>query len=382
MHSGLRRLKDVIIFSTKGNTPLADMLSGGDYDGDKPWICWDRRLVAPFQNNRSFAAFQQWKQDKYFEPCDPEKRFLYDLHPTYPSPHFYKQFFRRGFASAIQEELLGLCTTALSRYTYFEKPGELDKQQIHLAKLCSVLVDAPKQGIRPTKETVDSIYALLNSFKGKPAYKDLSNEEGSHPSGDADEWYILDRLILDVGQRKVAEKKQQFMDLQERQTKWPDAHLSKLWNDVNNECHATSNKSLRRLLTRLDEDLHNVSRAWERAMRTNRAGNFRAAAEPVYALFKSIRPAPDEEINADRRIKEWYDNGEHPCSEWRLLKASKLFVISCTSRLAWWMAMPELCYLKGRESTRERGGQAPRIVCDDMYLILKPVAPAPRDEDD
>ena len=31
----LSRLKDVIVFSTKGSTPLADILSGGDYDGDK-----------------------------------------------------------------------------------------------------------------------------------------------------------------------------------------------------------------------------------------------------------------------------------------------------------------------------------------------------------
>lgn len=37
----LRHFKDVIVFSSKGNVPLAHMLSGGDYDGDTPWICWD-----------------------------------------------------------------------------------------------------------------------------------------------------------------------------------------------------------------------------------------------------------------------------------------------------------------------------------------------------
>ena len=34
-HPLLGRLKDVIVFSTKASTPLAEMLSGGDYDGDK-----------------------------------------------------------------------------------------------------------------------------------------------------------------------------------------------------------------------------------------------------------------------------------------------------------------------------------------------------------
>ncbi|KAJ0268939.1 hypothetical protein COL940_012908 [Colletotrichum noveboracense] len=33
----LHALKDVIVFSAKGDIPLADKLSGGDYDGDKAW---------------------------------------------------------------------------------------------------------------------------------------------------------------------------------------------------------------------------------------------------------------------------------------------------------------------------------------------------------
>lgn len=33
-HDGLRHYKDVILFSTEGDTPLASLLSGGDYDGD------------------------------------------------------------------------------------------------------------------------------------------------------------------------------------------------------------------------------------------------------------------------------------------------------------------------------------------------------------
>ena len=36
----LRKMKDVIFFSTKGSIPLADKLSGGDYDGDQAMIIW------------------------------------------------------------------------------------------------------------------------------------------------------------------------------------------------------------------------------------------------------------------------------------------------------------------------------------------------------
>lgn len=47
----LRHLRDVIIFSSKGDMPLAAQLSGGDYDGDKSWICWDPDIVNNFHNH-------------------------------------------------------------------------------------------------------------------------------------------------------------------------------------------------------------------------------------------------------------------------------------------------------------------------------------------
>ncbi|KAA8568267.1 hypothetical protein EYC84_008646 [Monilinia fructicola] len=46
----LRHLKDVIVFSTRGYPSLAEKLSGGDYDGDKAWICWDPAIVESFTN--------------------------------------------------------------------------------------------------------------------------------------------------------------------------------------------------------------------------------------------------------------------------------------------------------------------------------------------
>jgi len=384
-HPGLRRLKDIIIFSTRGKIPLADMLSGGDYDGDKPWICWDRSIVDNFKNNRSFQAFQAVNAEKYIEPADPEKRYLRDLHHDFRSPQFYKQFFRRGFASAIQEELLGLCTNALSRYTYFEGSKVIDRQQILLARLCGILVDLPKQGNRPTREAADMIYSLMNKYPGKPGYKDLANADGNHPTGDPESWYILDRLILDVGKRKVAEKKQEFMNHLEVKARWTDPHLTELWRGINGECTSAKNKPLQRLLQRLDSDLQDVHNAWESAMRgTGRAGNFKAAVEPVLALFRSIRPAEEEaeQLRADSRIREWYDNADQLFSEWSLLKASKLFARCSITKLAWWMAMPELCYMKAMHTASERGPLPPRIVCNDMYILLKAVAPAPRDDDD
>jgi hypothetical protein len=37
-------------FSTKGRSFLASKLSGGDYDGDGAWVCWDTAIVDNFVN--------------------------------------------------------------------------------------------------------------------------------------------------------------------------------------------------------------------------------------------------------------------------------------------------------------------------------------------
>ncbi|KAK5122624.1 hypothetical protein LTR85_003887 [Meristemomyces frigidus] len=46
----LAHLQDVIVFSAQGPRPLASKLSGGDYDGDTFWVCWEPSLVQPFRN--------------------------------------------------------------------------------------------------------------------------------------------------------------------------------------------------------------------------------------------------------------------------------------------------------------------------------------------
>ncbi|WIA30050.1 hypothetical protein OEZ86_000145 [Tetradesmus obliquus] len=41
----LRQLQDVLVLPVQGPRPHADECSGGDYDGDQFFICWDERLV-------------------------------------------------------------------------------------------------------------------------------------------------------------------------------------------------------------------------------------------------------------------------------------------------------------------------------------------------
>jgi len=38
-------LVNVVVFSSKGDRPKADMMSGGDLDGDEFFVCWDSDLL-------------------------------------------------------------------------------------------------------------------------------------------------------------------------------------------------------------------------------------------------------------------------------------------------------------------------------------------------
>jgi hypothetical protein len=381
---GLKRLKDVIVFSTKGATPLADMLSGGDYDGDKPWVCWDKRLVEPFRNDDRFDEFRNWDQNQYFEPIDPEKRTLQDLHPDVTSGEFFEQFFRRGFTAALQENMIGLCTRMLEKHANNRRNTRfIDDESVLFANLCSVFVDAPKQGIRPTQKTIDLIRQRVGRQGGWLAYKTPFSQEGSgYPEGNPESWFILDRLVLDVGKRKVNEKKLQFMQVKNGKTRYPDQQVSKLYRELDDESDA-GNQPLRRVMTQLGRDLLQVRQSWNEAtMQKHRADRFFDRIAPVYYQYSAIQPARAERENVDCRIKTWYNNGNGNgqetsaaplCLEWRLLKASKLFSMECTEKsFVWWMAMPEICYLKAMAKYDGSCARLPRLVCAEMYYVLKP----------
>ncbi|KAK6398479.1 hypothetical protein LTR65_000030 [Meristemomyces frigidus] len=58
----LAHLQDVIVFSAQGPRPLASKLSGGDYDGDTFWVCWEESLVQPFKNAPAPWAMRKLEQ--------------------------------------------------------------------------------------------------------------------------------------------------------------------------------------------------------------------------------------------------------------------------------------------------------------------------------
>lgn len=50
--SKLSHLYNVVVFPTKGERPLQNMMSGGDLDGDVYMVIWDEQLVAALQDDK------------------------------------------------------------------------------------------------------------------------------------------------------------------------------------------------------------------------------------------------------------------------------------------------------------------------------------------
>lgn len=97
----LRHLRDVIIFSAKGNEPLAALLSGGDYDGDKAWVCWDPEIVNNFENH---PLPPQPDLTPYLKK---DEATLADLHREYGEHRYVDAMINQAFYFNLQQKFLG-----------------------------------------------------------------------------------------------------------------------------------------------------------------------------------------------------------------------------------------------------------------------------------
>lgn len=98
----LRHLRDVIIFSAKGDLPLAALLSGGDYDGDKAWVCWDREIVDNFRNHPlppqpDFSAYLK-----------KDKTTLQHLRNKHGRSEYIDSMVEKAFCFNLRQTLLGM----------------------------------------------------------------------------------------------------------------------------------------------------------------------------------------------------------------------------------------------------------------------------------
>jgi hypothetical protein len=155
----LRHFKDVIVFPTKGDIPLAHMLSGGDYDGDTPWICWDPMIVQNFQNSR--LPLQEFPAEHY--GLSKESVQMAELDST-------EEFLESSFVFNLTMSSLGRCTVEHEKLAYDESIDSRKAKE--LACLLSHLVDGRKGGVHLSEHAWQEYRKTISpNQRALPAYR-------------------------------------------------------------------------------------------------------------------------------------------------------------------------------------------------------------------
>jgi hypothetical protein len=356
----LHHLKDVIVFSTKGEMPLAHMLSGGDYDGDTPWICWDEKIVKHFKNadipetptkQECGLVQQSRKVSSVFSACTGLEElgsqtdsflatcFAFNLHPTY----------------------LGPCTLEHEKVVYFD--GDMSAPNaIMLATLSGYLVDSAKQGdLLPTASWQRIRQKASPRSREKPAYKNADSQTHMRDSN------IIDYLKFWQAIPEKARILTQFNRHWPQQRSY-DKTLCQPWKSMKSFVKDLSpSAELPQIINQLKNEVQKLVKEFH-AQRVkdsdgNRvSGQFRNTIEHFCHQFRTI-----ELSNGNHEFSHmWISERGKRFGHWSLLRASCLYSHYQAGTLSWYFAGEELCQIKAQADPHGY-----RTVLNNIYPVLK-----------
>ena len=211
----LRHFKDVIVFPTTGDMPLAHMLSGGDYDGDTPWVCWDQKIVQSFRNSDLPEA----------ELSYPAEHFGLTKHSVPMSEiQSREEFWQKAFTFNLTLSNLGRCTVEHEKISYEESIDSHKAKE--LACLLGHLVDGRKGGVHLSEQAWQQYRKRISPrARELPAYR--------NPGRRYNPKNIIDYLKFRVASRKrdtvLRELERQFPEAAARHR---DEDLIRPWNEA------------------------------------------------------------------------------------------------------------------------------------------------------
>ena len=360
----LRHFKDVVVFPTQGDIPLAELLSGGDYDGDTVWTCWDMDIVRPFQN-ASRPPQPTKEQCGLFSRNQSVKDVFSgkDAHTQLASG--VSRFFTDCFMFNLNSSFLGQCTSEHEKLFYstndLSSPGA-----VKLATLSGYLVDAAKQGYCIDSACWKRIRSEISPrVLGKPAYKEQSFVTVPRATKARN---IMDVLKFD---KAVPEQKSVLTHFHQ---KWGvhqvprDIVLCGPWNNMKLERSKKGSDPLSRCLSRLENDISQVSKEWRARMPKGEnsweQGQFKTLIASLHAKFRDIRPSEDNHQYSEA----WKMEIEKSKSfgDWSLLRASCLYAKLRLSKFVWYLAGEELCSLKVEDAS-----EGCRKVINSIHSVYK-----------
>lgn len=388
--SELHALKDVIVFSSKGNIPLADKLSGGDYDGDMAWVCWDPDIVNSFVNAEvpaepDLSAYMD-KDKTTFDELIREtgrrtgsrarEQAVYDM-------------ISKSFKFAMQPNFLGICTNYKERLCYHNNSVS-NREAIILSTLVGKLVDQSKQGIVFDKSRWERLQKELlgGKYLSDPAYK------GDIWTGSGEPRHIIDYLKFSVAKPAIDHELEAFHQAMkadgdrstavgggdEDAAQWWDRDLAVYYEAF--KALAAESRSYRAILEALINAIGAVEREWKRVINSRDPNlTFPEKVQQVYAKWCEIEPrivgrSGSNKIDPKTAafLEQPYLANREGTGYWALLKASAAFktYYKTSPKFVWQMAGRQLAFIKAQMTSG--GGQAPLLVTPLMYAGLAPDA--------
>ncbi|EXA29291.1 hypothetical protein FOVG_19212 [Fusarium oxysporum f. sp. pisi HDV247] len=375
----LRHFKNVIVFSSLGDEPLANKLSGGDYDGDKAWVCWDPDIVDNFKST-DVPSPHTFKE--YFQP---NTQTLGILASRYGKPHYLDMFLEEAFDFHLNPSFMGTCTGYKESLAYHE--GSIGNETVvKLSMLLSALVDQEKSGF----EFDDNIWCRIKEeqcggkmFLKAPTYKtdDLAALATSN--------HIIDFLKLAIHQR-IQDGIREFSNYRTGSgigydkpvlTTF-DSDLVSYWNDFEDQANQItslfdpSSCWFKDFRSNLIQEIDECKTYWGKAMSGKE--DYLTKVVPVHERWKDILPTVKSDSLVASLMASSLKNGvgrSKDLGPWDLLKASLTFKRHHQhARFVWQMAGRQLQFIK---ACRGRGGDEndillPIPVVSRMYRILRP----------
>jgi hypothetical protein len=331
----LQHFRNVVVFPSMGDVSLADMLSGGDYDGDMPWVCWDKSIVEAF-TNVEVPSGPPSKADCKLVIKSREMSTIFSNISNGLSHNETENFFRGCFRFNLYPSLLGTCTLEHEKVSYHE--GSLSHGGAKkLATLSSYLVDSSKQGYFLSNQDWQKIRNEISPLvRHTPAYKEKENTPNPKESN------VIDFLKFRIAASEKDKTLTQF------HRKWPrkdsresDPMLTHLWRTMKER----ASPDLAKVLRRLQEDVEAIGKQWLKGMPTDlkfQGDGFNRMVTPLHQIFSLIQP-----LNGDHELSaRWTGEiGEASC-HWHLLRASCLYDRFPGRKMCWFLAGQDLCRIK------------------------------------
>lgn len=386
----LHALKDVIVFSAKGNIPLADKLSGGDYDGDMAWVCWDPDIVENFVNadmpdEPDLSAYLGKDKTKFED--------LVRQTGQTGNPARYEAVYdmiNRSFQFAMQPNYLGICTNYKERVCYHNNSVN-NRAAILLSTLVGKLVDQSKQGIIFNAESWDRLrrdYFYGKMFFDDPAYK------GDRWGGTEEPRHIIDYLKFSIAKPAIDRELESFhesmaaakgseAEASGEGAHWWDPDLAIYYEHL--KSLTKSSRSLKSILEALNNAICGVEREWKRLIHIRDGSlGYPEKVKRVYAKWLEIDLASVSNAGSNMTdsktaglLGQPYlaERGASATSLWELTKASAAFKMyyRMSPKFVWQIAGCQLAFIKAQVTSGVAGGGAvgmALLVTPHMYAGL------------